>query len=77
MKQVFSLILTCLLLSFLTGTAQRVTYTEPDREDARTLNFEVIGKIDGKVLVYKNYRDFNFIVSYDDDMKMVDRKSVV
>ncbi len=73
MKKVFSLILACFILSSHPGFAQHVTYTEPDREDARVLNFDVIGKIDGKILVYKNYRDLNFIAAYDDDMKLVKR----
>ncbi len=53
--------------------AQRITYTEPEREDTKSLEFEVIGKISGNFLVYKNIR-FNHAVSvYDNDMSLVER----
>jgi hypothetical protein len=71
MKKKAPLLFTCLLLICVTVSSQRVTYTEPDRDDARTLNFEVIGKINGKFLIYKNYRDMHFMVSYDNDMKLI------
>ena len=71
-KQVF-LFFTCLLFASVTGFSQRITYSEPDKDDSRTLNFEVLGKLNGKILVYKNYRDFHFISVYDNDMKLVDK----
>ena len=57
MKRTFVL---CLLLVFggiIAVSAQKIVYSEPDRDDPRTLNFEVIGKINGKYLIYKNARD--------------------
>ncbi len=76
MKKQTPVIIACLLLASLTGFAQRITYSEPDRDDARTLNFEVIGKLGAKVLVYKNYRDLHYIVTYDSDMKMADKNKL-
>lgn len=73
MKKTVPFFLSCLLLVCITAWGQRITYSEPDRDDARVLNFEVIGKINGKVLVYKSYRDLHFIVTYDNEMKMVDK----
>jgi hypothetical protein len=73
MKKTVPILLSCLLLACVTAWGQRITYSEPDRDDARVLNFEVIGKINGKVLVYKSYRDLHFIVTYDNEMKMVDK----
>jgi hypothetical protein len=73
MKKQTPVIIACLLFASLTGFAQRITYSEPDRDDARTLNFEIIGKIGAKVLVYKNYRELHYMVTYDADMKMVDK----
>ncbi len=73
MKTTVPVLIACLLLTSLSGLAQRITYSDPDRDDARTLNFEVVGKIGGKVLVYKNYRDQHYMTTYDNDMKMVDK----
>ena len=34
--------------------AQKIVYSEYEKEDTRRMNFEVIGKIDGNFLIYKN-----------------------
>jgi hypothetical protein len=73
MKKTVWLIFACLLLACFTGFAQRITYSEPDKDDARGLNFEIVGKLNGNVLVYKNYRDLHFMVTYDTEMKMVNK----
>lgn len=67
-----------LLLLFIASgpkllNAQRVVYTEIEREDGRTINFEIIGKVSGNLLVYKNYRSDNIISVYDNDMKLKNR----
>ncbi|HVG17195.1 MAG TPA: hypothetical protein VM935_19640 [Chitinophagaceae bacterium] len=56
-----------------TGFAQKIVYSEPDRNDTRRMNFEVIGKVSGNFLIYKNIGSKNFISVYDNDMKQVDR----
>lgn len=76
MKKTVSLLLTCLLLACITGLGQRITYSEPDRDDPRILNFEVLGRINGKILVYKSYRDLHYIATYDSDMKMLEKKKL-
>ena len=55
---------------FLAGSAfaQKIVYSEPERDDTRRINFEVIGKINGKYLVYKNIRNRNWITALDDNM---------
>lgn len=55
--------------------AQNIIYSEPDREDSRQLNFDVVGKIDGHILVVKNTinrNDYSISV-LDDDMKLLDK----
>lgn len=52
-------------------SAQRITYSEPDREDIRQVRFEVIGKIGSQYLVYKNTHSRHFISIYDQDMRLV------
>jgi hypothetical protein len=74
MKRLVLLLLAGLFFSLV--HAQRITYTEPDRDDARTLNFEIMGKLNGRVLVYKSYRDQHFISVFDNDMKQVSKNKL-
>ena len=53
--------------------AQRITYSEPERDDTRSLNFEVVGKVGGNFVVYKNIRNKNAVSVYNNDMKLKDR----
>jgi hypothetical protein len=53
--------------------AQTIVYSEPDRDDARNLNFAVVGKIGDHILVIKNVRSDYAISVYDDDMKLIDK----
>ena len=76
MKKSIPFIIACLLLACVAGFAQRITYSEPDRDDARTLNFEVVGKINGRFLIYKNYRDLHYISVYDNEMKLVEKSKL-
>src|ERR1051326_974927 len=48
---------------------QKIVYSEPDREDNRRMTFEVVGKISGNFLVYKNIRNIKGITVFDNDMK--------
>jgi hypothetical protein len=68
-------LLLCLLfspVSFL--AAQKIVYSEPDRDDTRRMNFEIAGKIGGNFLIYKNTRGRNWIVVLDNDMKQVGKE---
>lgn len=53
------------------SVAQKIVYSEPEREDTRRMNFNIVGKIDGNFLVYKNIRSNNSIVVFDDQMQQV------
>ncbi len=53
--------------------AQRIVYSEPEKEDSRRMVFEVIGKINGNFLIYKNLKSKNWITIYDNDMKEVSK----
>jgi hypothetical protein len=55
------------------SSAQRITYTEPDQSDGKRTNFDIIGKINGHYLVFKNNRSEDAISIYDDDMKLLNR----
>ncbi len=56
--------------------AQKISYAEPERDDTRRTNFEIIGKVGNNILVFKNNRTDNAISVYDNDMKLIERVKV-
>ena len=62
-----------LLLAFQ-SFAQKVVYSEPERDESRRMNFEVIGKVSGNFLIYKENRSKSYISVYDNDMVQVARE---
>jgi hypothetical protein len=62
------------IIGLFTGSAvfaQRIVYSEPERDDNRHLNFEIIGKFGGNYLIYKSARNRDFIGVYDNEMKQI------
>ncbi len=57
----------------LPAISQQITYTQPEADDTRALDFEIIGKVGGNFLVYKNIRNRYAISVYDNQMKSKDR----
>lgn len=55
----------------ISSTAQKIIYSEPDRDDSRRMNFEIVGKIQGNFLIYKNIRNKNWISVLDNDMQQI------
>jgi hypothetical protein len=51
--------------------AQKIVYSEPDKDETRRMDFEVIGKVGGNFMIYKNIRGKNFISLYDNDMQQI------
>ncbi|HEX6333836.1 MAG TPA: hypothetical protein VFZ78_06400, partial [Flavisolibacter sp.] len=68
------LIVSCLIFASLTSGAQKIIYSEPDHNDTRRINFEIIGKVSGNFLIYKNIRDRSYISVYNNDMEQVARE---
>ena len=54
--------------------AQRIIYSDPDKDDTRRLNFEIVGKINGNFLIYKYVRNKSWITVLDNDMKQLARE---
>ncbi|MEO7801269.1 MAG: hypothetical protein ABIR81_04680 [Ginsengibacter sp.] len=71
MKFIFLLVATVVFSSSL--FSQKITYSQPEREDTRSMLFEVVGKVSGNYLVYKNIRTNNDISVYDNEMKLKER----
>src|SRR5690349_20112668 len=71
------LLVALLLVTFsFISTAQRITYSEPEREDSRRTDFEIIGKVGPNILVFKNNRNENAISVYNTDLKLLYRVKV-
>lgn len=66
--QIFALVLFSTI-----ATAQKITYSEPERDDYKSTEFEIIGKISGNILVYKADRGDYHISVYDNGMQLKDR----
>ncbi len=54
--------------------AQKIVYSEPERDDTRRMNFEIAGKIGGNFLIYTNSRNRHSIMVLDNDMKQISRQ---
>ena len=54
--------------TFLTLSAQKISYSEPERDDNKRTNFEILGKIGSNYLVYKNNRNEHALSVYAGDM---------
>lgn len=57
------------LLSNTQVLSQRILYSDPEKDDNRRLNFEIVGKVQGNVLIYKSNRARSWISVLDDDMQ--------
>ena len=67
------LIILALLFIGQTSFSQQITYSQPESQDTRSLNFEIIGKIHDNFLIYKNIRNKYAICSYDNSMNLINR----
>src|SRR3954467_6867698 len=61
---------------FLSASAQKIVYSEPERDDSRRMNFEIIGKVSGNFLIYKNVRNKNFIAVYNNQMEQTSKEEL-
>jgi hypothetical protein len=67
------LVLLIILLAAVNASAQRIYYSEPDRDDVRQLRFEILGKYNNQYLIYKNNRNRHQIAIYEPDMKLKEK----
>lgn len=69
-----TLFTTLITLSLISAAqSPRIVYSEPEREDSRRTTFEIIGKMNGRFLIYKSNHNEDAICLYDNDMKLQDR----
>lgn len=62
-------------VSMVTG-AQKITYSQPDREDQKSMSFDIIGKINNHFLVYKSIKNQHTLTILDSSMKTVEKKTL-
>ena len=70
MKQLLVYLLSSIFC--FTAYSQQITYSQPESNDIRSLNFDIIGKVDGNYLIYKNLRNNYDISVYNSSMKQID-----
>jgi hypothetical protein len=70
MNRICLIIYFVLLLPVL-ASAQSIKFSEIDRADGRDMEFEIIGKMNDRVLIYKNVRSNHRINIYDSDMQII------
>lgn len=66
--------LACLLLLPAISFCQRITFSEPQKEDNRDINFDIIGKMKNNIIVFKNAKTKYALSVYDAaDMALKER----
>ena len=73
MQIISYILLLAVTFSSYAVSAQQVIYSEPDRADVRQTNFEILGKVGGNILIYKNIRDNHSMAVYDASMTQIDK----
>jgi hypothetical protein len=53
--------------------AQHIVYSEPEDDDTRKTDFEIIGRVSGNILIFKNNRTTSNISIYNSEMKLIQR----
>jgi hypothetical protein len=61
------------VFAFFTSSAQRIIYSEPERDDNKRTNFDILGKIGSNYLVYKNNRNEHAMSVYSADMNLLQK----
>ena len=62
----------CLLLPVFLH-AQQIIFSEPFKEDSRDMNFDIIGKMNGNILIFKNVQWKYALNIYNDSMVLKDK----
>lgn len=65
------LLVAAFTIAGLSVSAQKIVYSDYDRDDTRRMNFEIAGKVGGNFLIYKNIRNTSYIAVLDNDMKQL------
>ncbi len=72
MNRIFQILVVIFLIIPEMFFAQSVAVSDYDREDTRDMNFEIIGKMNSNILVYKNTRFKHKVSIFDNDMNTLE-----
>ena len=72
MKRICQLLIVLITNCPLSLVAQTVNISDFDRDDTRDMNFDIIGKMNNNILVYKNIRSRHKISIFDKDMNTLE-----
>lgn len=61
------------LLAATVSFCQEVVYSAPDNNDTRNMDFQIVGKINGHFMIYKDIRSNYDIMMYNDEMDVVSK----
>ncbi len=62
------------LLFMSASFGQKIVYSQPERDDSRRIDFEIIGKVSGNFLVYKKIRSKGYVAVYNTDMEQIGKE---
>lgn len=69
----FLLAVVCLFF-IASSFAQKIVYSEPEKDDSRRMDFEIIGKVSGNFLVYKKIRSKAYVAVYNTGMEQIEKE---
>jgi hypothetical protein len=69
-----SLLVLASLFFIISSFGQKIVYSEPEKDDSRRMDFEIIGKVSGNFLVYKKIRSQAYVGIYNNEMVQVDKQ---
>jgi hypothetical protein len=72
MKRMYQFLFILLFILPVSLFAQSVAISDFDRDDTRDMNFEIIGKMNSNILVYKNIRSNHKISIFDKEMNTLE-----
>jgi len=67
----FSIVGICMTFFVQYGFTQQIWYSEGEKSETKQTNFDIIGRYDDKVLIFKNNRGSCYISVYNDEMQLV------
>ena len=64
------------LFLFQHASAQNILFSEIQKKDNKNIKFEILGKIEGHYLVYKNISRTHFLSTYDAQMQLIETNAL-
>ena len=72
LQKSISILAAIIIFPFFTE-AQKITYSEPEKDDVRSVDFDIIGKINNNYIIYKQTRNKSALSIYNTEMKLLDK----